>query len=255
MQPVLLSQLSSVQAFLSSQSKAVAVHAPPLHTSSLVQALPSLQALSASVELQPLAKSQPSKVQALPSSQATVTPVQRPKAQPSPLVQALPSSHPAAFALCSQPVAGMHASSVHGFLSSQLTGIPVQLLEAHVSPEVQALPSSQASLVDSWLQLPVLLSQLSVVQAFLSSQSVGVPAQAPATQPSDLVHKLPSSQAMPSSLAVTAHLPVSATHAAVLHAPASAHTTACALNSQVFPPTHCQTPLHRSGLLPSAVQP
>jgi hypothetical protein len=59
---------------------------------------------------------------------------------------------------------------------------------------VQAFPSSQAFALFVWAQ-PVTGSQLSVVQAFPSSQLAAVPAQTPSEHVSPVVHALPSEQA------------------------------------------------------------
>ena len=94
-QPVAGLQESVVQRLVSSQDRtAPLLQVPALHTSPLVQALPSSQAPACGVLTQPRSGSQESVVQALESSQLTVAPeTQEPAAQRSPLVQALPSSH------------------------------------------------------------------------------------------------------------------------------------------------------------------
>jgi hypothetical protein len=55
-------------------------------------------------------------------------------------------------------------------------------------------PSLSLQLTGSWVQAPVPASQASVVQALLSSQLTGVPAQAPPLQASLVVQSRPSSQ-------------------------------------------------------------
>ena len=226
-QPAALSQLSAVQAFLSSQLIATPAHTAaaeqtsgPVHASaslqaapglavptqapvfalqaSFVHALPSLQGPADGVLLHfPLTLSQLSNVQTFPSSQLTADlPKQVALAwQASALVHA-------SLSLQANPTAGVDThfpptpqpSLVHALPSSQ-NGVPLHLPPRHTSLIVQLNPSSQlAPSALTWLQ-PVLLSQASVVQALPSSQfSALPPTHAPTLHKSPVVHTLPSSQ-------------------------------------------------------------
>jgi hypothetical protein len=105
---------------------AAATHAPaPSQASSVVQALPSSQAVPAGFGwfTQPVEASQVGASQHWAfggAGHSTAAPPQAPPAQTSPVVQASPSSHGAVLAACvhSPP---LHASSVHAFPSSQET--------------------------------------------------------------------------------------------------------------------------------------
>ena len=94
-QPTAGSQLSSVQAFPSSQfGPGPPTQTPPLQASSVVQASPSLQGTVLFPWTQPVAGSQPSFVHRFPSSQLRTAPLtQLPPEQVSPVVQASPSLH------------------------------------------------------------------------------------------------------------------------------------------------------------------
>ena len=92
MQPLKVSQLSSVQTLPSSQPLPVPPVQPPfMHRSPPVQGLPSLQVAPLAKCTQPLALSQLSSVHGLASLQSTVTPLHSPSAHKSPPVHALPS--------------------------------------------------------------------------------------------------------------------------------------------------------------------
>ena len=118
-QPLVASQLSVVQAFLSSQTSAAPLQVPPTHASFWVQTEPSLQALTAGTWTQPFTLSQLSSVQGFLSSHTLALPAWHlPWTQPSPSVQALPSSQAAALAPCEQPPVAEHRSAVHGLPSS-----------------------------------------------------------------------------------------------------------------------------------------
>jgi len=210
-QPLLGSQLSLVQTLPSSQlSAGPALQVPSAQMSSLLQALPSLQGAVLLACVQPLAGSQLSVVQGLPSSQFTAAPAwHRPEKQVSPLVQALPSLQVPATALCWHPLVPSHESAVHGFLSSQSSGpAVVQKPPSQTSPRVHTSPSLHgAELFTVWQ--PLLLSQLSSVQALPSPQSTALPPwHTPPLQASPMLHASPSSQ-VASSGRCTQPLPAS----------------------------------------------
>ena len=197
LQPAFASQLSVVHGLPSSHvTAAPPLHAPPAHTSFVVQTSPSLQGRSFAALLQPPAASQVSVVQGFLSSQGAGFPaVQTPALQRSSVVQALPSSQGAVLLVLLQPPLGSHASVVQGLASSHGTALPPpQLPAAQVSPAVQALPSSQGLLVPTLVQ-PVFGSQASAVQGLPSSHcGAAPPAQAPDLQASFSVQALPSLQ-------------------------------------------------------------
>ncbi len=178
---------------------------PPLHTSTVVHGLLSLQLVVLSECVQPVSGSQPSLVHKLLSSQEILLPLQDPLAQTSLLVQALPSSHaPVLRLLCRQPWIGLHVSPVqtllssHGMLVGALPQTPaVHLLAPCHTPALQvASTQTLPSPIAVCLQ-PPLLSQPSSVQGLLSSQlGPPVPLQVPPAQVSLVLHELPSSQAM-----------------------------------------------------------
>ncbi len=119
----------------------------------------------------PVVASQASSVQTSWSSQSVVVPTQAPSTQASPVVQRSPSSQLAVlFTWTHASVAVSHESSVQG------------------------LPSSQAAASTTFVHVPSAGSQVSSVQATPSSQLLGVPAQAPSTHVSPVVHRSPSSQ-------------------------------------------------------------
>jgi hypothetical protein len=203
-QPLAGLQKSSVQEFPSSQSWAevsTPAHEPAAQTSSVVQALPSSQAVVLSVLEQPVALLQTSSVQPFPSLQSgAAPPTQTPAEQVSDVVQASPSSQATATLVFSQPWAVSQVSAVQTLPSSQSGAAPpTQLPAEQVSLVVQALPSLQAAVLSVFAQ-PVALSQLSSVQPFWSSQLGGAPpTQTPAWQVSLVVQASPSSQAKPLS--------------------------------------------------------
>ncbi len=200
--PLILSQESTVQEFLSSQFLAVpATHALAAHLSPVVQALLSSQAPVPASFLHPWA-AQTSTVQTLPSSQALV-PAQTPLVHIALIVQAIWPLQlaPSATLLCTQPVLELQPSVVHKLASSQAAGLPpLQMPPLHKSPLVQALPSSQAiPLAPPTCLQPTMASQKSDVQGFLSSHTVAPPPmQTPALHASLLVQALPSLQGVPS---------------------------------------------------------
>ncbi len=162
------------------------------------------------------------------SLQFTATPAQAPPLQTSPLVQAVPSVHVTAFGALTQAwLTASQLSSVHRLASLQrfgaplvqtpvllhpsptvqtllslqgvpsATNVPLQALLLQTSPVVQTFPSLQGAPLArvTWVQLPVTLSQASVVQALASSQFFGEPpTHALLAHASTVVHGLPSSQ-------------------------------------------------------------
>ncbi len=236
-QPFTLSQESPVHGLLSSQfTGLVIVQAPAAHVSPVVQASLSSQLAELLALLQPLAGSQASSVQGLPSPQLIASPgTHAVSLQLSPRVQALLSEQTDVLATCKQPLAMSQESSVHGFLSSQFGAMPpTHLPPAQVSAVVQALPSSQAAVL-STVEQPLVGSQESVVQPFLSSHTLAAPGwHLPAVQRSTRVQALLSSQG--EVLLLVAHLPVLGSHKSSVHGLLSLQTTA-APETQL-PPWH-----------------
>jgi hypothetical protein len=274
--PVAGLQESAVQRLLSLQVIAVPWHTPATHVSVFVQALPSLQApltfvwvhpvagLQESVvhtllslqdaellvNTQPVAGLQESVVQALLSLQTVAVPGwQTPPLQVSPVVHTLPSLQAFVLFVNTHPVAGLQASFVHGLLSLHTVAVPGwQLPPPQASPVVQALPSSQAAvlLVNAH---PVSGSQVSVVQALPSLQTVAVPGwQLPPPQMSPVVHTLPSSQAF--VLPANTH-PVAGLHESSVHGLLSSHTVA--VPGWQLPPEHVSPVVQESPSLQAAV--
>jgi hypothetical protein len=141
--------------------------------SPLVQPFKSSHAAVLLAKTQPFAGSQLSVVQGLPSLQGVLSPaLQVPALQVSLWVHASLSLHGPAAPRCTQPLAGWQLSAVHKLPSSQptLTG-PTHPPFLQPSPLVQASPSEQGKPLAALTQ-PSLVSQLSVVQGLLSSQSV-----------------------------------------------------------------------------------
>lgn len=188
-----LAQLSLVQTLPSLQTVALpGWHAPFVHASPVVQALPSLQATLFTSLTQPLTGLQLSLVHRLLSSQFRALPgAQLRAAQASLTVQRLPSEQGSELAACTQPCAVSQLSVVHGLASLQSTTVPArQVPPAHVSPLVHAEPSLQLALLLVTEQ-PLLTKQLSVVHTLPSSQSLGVcGVQTPFLQVSLMVHGL-----------------------------------------------------------------
>src|SRR3990172_8078421 len=202
-QPVVGAQVSVVHTLLSLQVIAVPPQTPAVHTSPLVQALPSLHTvpLATLVNTQPVAGSQVSVVQGMLSLQTIPVPAHTPAVHTSPEVQALSSLHGAVLLVNTQPVAVSQVSSVQGLLSLQVIPVPAHTPAVHTSPEVQAIPSLHTvpavTLVNTQ---PVAWSQVSVVQGLLSLQVIAVPLHTPAEQASSLVQALPSLHVLVSSL-------------------------------------------------------
>lgn len=148
------------------------------------------------------------------------------------------------------PLALLQLSVVQGLLSSQTSAAPAaQLPPLQASPLVHGLPSLQLPLVLVWLQLPVVVSQLSVVQGLPSSQLLAEPAeQTPATQLSLLVQASPSLQ---SPLAAGfKQPPVPGSQASAVHGLPSKQ--ALALPATQVPPLQLSPLVHR---LPSSQAP
>ena len=176
----------------------VPAQVPALHTSPLVQGLPSSQLSVLLVFTQPVVVLQVLVVQTLPSSQAISEGV---KVQPTVAsqllaVQSILSSHTSAAPLTQLPPLQVSAT-VQAFLSLHPSVLllftqPTSVLQLSV---VQTLPSSQRLSFATFLQ-PVCGSQLSAVQAKPSSQVLGLPPlQLPPLQFSPTVQTSPSSQA------------------------------------------------------------
>src|SRR5207237_798102 len=124
-QPVVGSQLSSVQTLLSLQlSAGPPAQLPWLQVSLVVQAMPSVQGGVLLVWGQPVDGGQLSSVQRLPSSQlGPGPPMHCPPLQVSLVVQALPSLQATWLAVWTQPLAGSQLSSVQGLPSSHEIGV------------------------------------------------------------------------------------------------------------------------------------
>jgi hypothetical protein len=138
-------QLSVVQEFPSSQLSGVPPHVPLVHTSPVVQRLPSLQVVPLTTLTKPHVPAvQLSVVHALPSSQTIGVPAQTPDAQLSPVVQALPSEQeaPSASGAWAQ-VPPLQLSAVQELPSSQLIAVPPHVPVVQTSPVVHASPSVQ----------------------------------------------------------------------------------------------------------------
>jgi len=152
--------------------------------------------------------SQESAVQGLPSSQLGIVPgEQMPPWHVSAPLQALPSLQEVPFPTAAywHPATGSQVSLLHGLLSSQSRAGPaVQVPEEHVSAPLQASPSLQeVPSARSACWQPAAGSQVSLVHAFPSLQSRGVPLlHVPAWQVSTPLQTLPSSQEVPSVTAV-----------------------------------------------------
>ena len=171
------------------------MHAPPLHVSPVVQALPSLHVSVLFVNVHPTDGSQTSVVHALLSLQViAVPPPHAPALHRSPVVQAFPSLHVRVLFTNTHPVDGLQVLSVHGFMSSQTRGVvPMHAPELHASPVVHAFPSSHVAVLFVKTH-PVAGLHESFVHGFPSVHpSVPLPPQVPAEQVSPIVHASPSS--------------------------------------------------------------
>ncbi len=149
-QPLLTSQLSSVQGFKSLQTLGLpGTHLPPEQVSSSLQTLSSVHGSALLTLMQPCAASHKSVVHTLPSSQTLGPPeAHLPSLQLSPSVQMLASEHGAVLLTATQPFLVSQLSVVQPLLSSHALGLPGSHTPSkHASPSVQALLS---------VQLPVL---------------------------------------------------------------------------------------------------
>jgi hypothetical protein len=217
------------------QSTAVPWQLPPEHTSSVVQAFPSLHAFVLLVWTQPVPGLHVSSVQGLLSLQSRAVPAwQLPPEHTSPVVQAFPSLHGAVLLVKTHPVANVQVSVVHGLLSLHTIPTPLHTPPRQTSPIVHGLPSSQGLMLLTWTH-PLAGLQLSVVQTLLSLQSsVPVPGwQLPPLQASPVVHALPSSQ--PAVLSVCTQ-PVAGLHESSVHGLLSLQFGVPAPGKQLPPP-------------------
>lgn len=174
--------MSAVHGLLSSQTTPTPRHAPLVHTSLLVHALPSSHGvlLAFGVKTQPTAGLQVSSVQKVLSSQARGEPVHTPEPLHESLtVQAEPSLQgvPGITGVCTQPPLGLHESAVQGLPSSQLTVEPTHVpLPLQASALVHALESLQAVPPGDGVVLqPVAGSHESSVQGLPSLHTRGAP--------------------------------------------------------------------------------
>ena len=209
-QPVAGLHESVVQTLPSPQAMNAPVQLPAAHASPLVQALPSLQGSLLFVWTHPLAGLQESSVHGFASPQTRASPPHEPAAQWSFVVHAFPSLQGAVLFVCVQPLAGLHASSVQTSPSLQLGGgPPTQTPAEQASLSVQALPSSHGAVLNACAQ-PVTGLQESVVQTSPSLQSGAPPPwHAPPAQVSSVEHALPS---LHGSLLFTCVQPVAGLH-------------------------------------------
>ena len=193
--PVSVLHESTVQALPSLQTVAgPETHAPPLHLSPLVQALPSLQLLVLAVCVQPVVGLQESLVQALPSSQLMAAPAtQFAPVQTSGLVHTLLS----ALQICpwliglywQPPLFGLHVFCRQMVSADESQNTTVAGLIAHL---YGALDLSQNS-----VPLHLSLSFKGAQSASAWHAQVLVPdLHTPAAHVSPVVHGLPSSQAV-----------------------------------------------------------
>ena len=97
------------------------------------------------------------------------------------------------------------------------SSVPEQVPSAHVSLTVHGSLSLQSAVLLICEQ-PIAGSQAESVHGLPSSQSTGVPLQAPPMQASAAVQRLLSSQAEPSATGSNAQAPVAGSHASVVHA-------------------------------------
>jgi hypothetical protein len=196
-QPVPAVQLSEVHGLLSWQvGLPCPLQAPSKQVSVTVHGSLSLQGAVLAEKTQPVVGLQLSLVQTLPSLQAVADPLWHlPLPHRSPAVQASPSEHGRALARNWQPVPVRQLSVVHG-LSSVQSKLPAPTHSscAHVSTAVQGSPSSQGPVRASWIQ-PLSVAHRSAVHGRLSLQSgVPSPTHSPSSQTSSKVQRLPSSQ-------------------------------------------------------------
>jgi len=138
----------------------------------------------------------PQELDIVPGKQSV--PVRQPVQQlPPPHMPDVPASvQERVLAPCAHtPVPAVQESSVHTLPSSQLFAVPAQAPPEHTSLTEHASPSSQLAVLFTYPQAPLLVSQLSLVQALPSSQFLAEPlTQDPPAQRSLRVQPLPSSQ-------------------------------------------------------------
>ena len=176
-QPLTLSQASSVQGLPSPQSLVLpGTHLPSVQPSPTVQTLPSVQGWLLASCLQPPGGAQESVVHGFWSSQSVGVPAPHlPAPQTSPEVHLLPLSQGLVLATVVQPSILSQPSLVHGLPSSQLCALPPpHLPPVQTSPRVQASPSLQVRLLLATLQPPA-ASQVSVVHGLASSHGANLP--------------------------------------------------------------------------------
>ena len=172
-------------------------HCPPTQVSSCVQTLPSLQLEVFGANTQPCFGSQLSSLHGLPSWQGSVAPgTQTPPLQVSVVVHRLPSLQASPLAAKMQPVLLLQLSVVQGFPSSHTVASPGKHWPPlHASPTVHALLSLQSTPTAALVVQPLVASQLSVVQGFLSSHWTATPTQSPSEHLSPVVQVEASSHA------------------------------------------------------------
>ena len=225
------------------------LHAPALHASPTVQGLPSSHVTALLVCAQPVAGTQLSVVHGLPSSHSTAAlmavPAQAPLEQRSFCVQALLSLQLKVLTALTQPFLGSQLSVVQTLLSLQFRAVPPHTPLAQTSLALHALPSSQLSVLLANRQLPVALSQESLVHALPSTQTLIAPGTQPAeTHWSPTVHALPSVHGLLLAVCVQ---PAILSQASLVHGLASSQFNAAP--AEQMPPTHVSLVVHT---LPSA---
>jgi hypothetical protein len=199
--PVETAHVSVVHTLVSLHVIAVPAHPPELvHTSPLVHALESLQAVPVSgVYTQPVDVLHVSPVHPLLSLHVMVVPTQFPELlHVSPLVHALESLHAVPVrAVNTHPVDTLHESLVHTLLSLQVIAVPAHVPPEHTSPLVHALESLQALVLFVYTH-PVDVLHESFVHTLLSLHVSVAPTQFPELlQTSGVVHAFPSVHAVP----------------------------------------------------------
>jgi len=131
-------------------------------------------------------------LQVSPTGQLTAVPVHVPPAHTSPVVHRFPSLHEPVLLTCWHDPAE-HESSVQTLPSSQLTAACWHPSSGSQLSVVQASPSSQS--IGACVHCP--LEHVSIVHGSLSAQLSALPRQTPLTQTSFVVQALPSLQTTP----------------------------------------------------------
>ena len=151
----------------------------------------------------PVVQASPS-LQVLPSATAVCTHVpltQFAVTQPLDVVQSVSivhcDPHPAIGAKAHAPVCSAQLSAVHAFLSSHTVAAPVHAPLLQVSPVVHGLLSSHAPLNGVGWQSPVPAAHVLPRHVEALPHTLAVPAHVPLTHASSLVHRLPSSHGLP----------------------------------------------------------